>query len=278
MPPTINKTKDSNNTKLRDFFAACGGYSKFRQWEIGALCELVDDLIGHNLWEKMVAVYPFVGRTADAHSYNIIDIKKYKISWTGSLTHNDYGMTGGGGRGATGIPLNLFANKENDLHLSAYNRTHIQSSTFDGRLIGVNSMKLLEDAREIGAQEINFNTVTGIVGYIYGEYRDLAGFGYARDNLGGVDGKGLFIANCSESCHLNGQIFGSQFPLLPSKITSSTTRQIILLGNRHEGSITSSARVNLAFASVGYGFSGNDIQNLTKIVEKFQKAMFRSAL
>lgn len=278
MARVITATQDLTGSLLRNFFDANGGYSRFTTNEIGALTELTKYLVGSNLWDKMIAIYPFVGRSSVAHSYNIKNLSQYQITWSGSSTHNQFGVTGTGGYGLTNIPLNIFANKTDDIHISAYNRTDIVASTISGRLIGVNSLGLLPNIRDIGAQELNFSTAGGIIGYCYGESQDSCGFGRSNADITGVSGKGLMIGNNSNKCYLNGADFGSAFPLRPSIIHENCQRSLILLGNRYEGSILSSARVNIAFASVGFGLSSLDISNLTQCVERFQAALFRSAL
>lgn len=52
-------------------------------------------------------VYPFVGGTAVAHSFNLADPTTGRINWVGTVTHNVNGITGDGvtGRGETGVTL-----------------------------------------------------------------------------------------------------------------------------------------------------------------------------
>jgi hypothetical protein len=274
-----NFSSDKINVLLRPFFNQNGGYRNFREYEIRSLSELVDKLVGYNLWGKFLAIYPFVGRTANSHSFNVKDINQYKITWAGTLTHNNFGVTSGGGWGDTNFPLVLLRNNLNNIHISAYNRTLLSQSTFDGRLIGVNSLNILTNYREAGAQELNFTTANGgIVGYVYSEYSNLGGYGYKQSQISAVTGRGLMVGTNCNKCYLNGEVFGEWQPLLPTQIHPQCPRRIVLFGNRYETSVTSAARVNLAFASIGYGFSETDIKNFSEAVETFQKAMYRSAL
>ena len=50
-------------------------------------------------------VYPFVGGSAAAHSFNLVDPTKGRITWVGGVTHDQFGATGNGtsGFGKTGI-------------------------------------------------------------------------------------------------------------------------------------------------------------------------------
>jgi hypothetical protein len=74
--------------------------------EYRAIVTLADGLntIG---WHKFSAVYPFVGRSAAAHSFNLIDPSKFRISWNGTVTHNADGATSNGTTGY-GVADGLF--------------------------------------------------------------------------------------------------------------------------------------------------------------------------
>ena len=60
---------------------------------------------GLPLEETFEFVYPFVGGSAAAHSFNLVDPTKGRITWVGGLTHDQFGTTGNGtnGFGKTGI-------------------------------------------------------------------------------------------------------------------------------------------------------------------------------
>jgi hypothetical protein len=79
--------------------------------------DALDDLViaakAHGWWSKCIAIYPFVGGTATTHKYNLKDPRDldaaFRLTVTGSYTHNANGITGDGG--------------------SAYGDTHIVGST-----------------------------------------------------------------------------------------------------------------------------------------------------
>ena len=64
-----------------------------------AIKTLVNDLNGYGLWSKMKAIYPMVGGNATAHSYNLKDTTKFKITWNGGITHDSNGVLGNGTNG-----------------------------------------------------------------------------------------------------------------------------------------------------------------------------------
>lgn len=254
-------------------------------YQLGAITELVNALYESNLWEKFIALYPFAGDgSVEKNSLNLIDPYKYNIAWSGSIIFNKFGVNGNGGIGSTGIPLAILRDFEN-IHLSAYTRTQISNTTGRGRLIGVNTQNRLLAIKDIGALEINFNKENGIIGFVYNILNNMGGFGMTYENMinNSISGNGFFIANNNKEkkyakCYLNGSIFGEQFPLLPTEIHTANPRRLTIFGDGHELSNTSPLRANIAFASIGYGLTDNDIFNFNKIAQSFQVAMDRSVM
>mgnify|MGYP005609293979 CR=1 FL=1 len=75
----------------------------YRLWEI--MDEHIRNLKGqghlnqtYNLWDKMIAVYPFVGGSAAAHKFNLINPldtdAAFRLDYVNSLTHSGAGVTG----------------------------------------------------------------------------------------------------------------------------------------------------------------------------------------
>jgi len=253
--------------------------------QIGAITEFVNAIYENNLWKKFIAIYPFAGvQNINQNSLNLIDPFKYKITWIGSVQFNKFGITGNGGYGITNIPANLLRDFRN-IHLSAYVRTNLSSTSGNGRLIGINTktepIPLLEQA----AMELNFNKNNGIIGYVYNLLNDRGGFGLTAAEVNSTH-KGLFIANNfsdlikDAKCYLNGSVFGYQFSLLPTEVNPSNTRRLTIFGNGYDSIKNTSPLVgaNVSFISVGYGLTNNDIYNFSKIVETFQAAMDRSIM
>lgn len=94
--------------------------------QIFAITYLVTQLKENGLWNKMHALYPFVGGTANRHSINLKNPNQYKITWSATgVTHDSNGITGDGisGYGDTGYII-APANKDN-FHMSAYVRNDV---------------------------------------------------------------------------------------------------------------------------------------------------------
>jgi len=80
------------------------------QTQIDAVNNLVTGLKANSLWDKMQAIYPFVGGTAYSHKYNLKNPTSNIISWNGSVDHTSNGVrfTSGGYGSLTGLsPLSF---------------------------------------------------------------------------------------------------------------------------------------------------------------------------
>lgn len=262
---------------LAQFFVKINAKKTLRVNQIVALNKLVNRLIGCNIWNKLVAIYPFVGGTADLHSYNIKDITKYKITWSGALVHSWSGVTGAGGYGTTGIPMGMFS--PTNIHLSAYNATKYSQVNAGGRLIGHHSTFGFKYLKDTAAQELNLNNGTDkMTGYVFGEFGLLAGYGYTPTEILNLnlDVLGLMVGNNSSECYLEGNLFGNHGPLVYDRIYPACDKQIILLGNRYYGSVLSASTANLRFASVGYGLTTWEIKRFSEAVSEFQTTLLRN--
>ena len=90
-----------------------------------ALDTLVVDLKAYGLWDKMKAIYPFVGGTAATHSYNLKNTAAHQITWFGGLTHDSNGVTPNGTNGYGNLNFNP--------------RTHLGTQSSMGTYIRVNN-------------------------------------------------------------------------------------------------------------------------------------------
>lgn len=276
---------DAVNALLYPFINAAGGEDNFMRYEIGALSEMADALLQFNLWDKFIAIYPFIGGKSTTCRLNFKNINRYNISWNNSwwLQFDKNGVTslGGDGYGNTNIPLRFAINNIQNVHIAAYNRTDIKNIDGDGRMIGVNTLDLELDIAKMGAYELNFGTNGGIIGLVYNKINTLGGFGYLKEYMikNNISGKGFMIGQNNSACYLNGKIFGEWFPALVTEVHPQNNKTFLLFGNRSIPFVNSSAKnLNLSFVSVGYALNKIEMYNYINIVENFQKAMSRSVM
>ena len=112
-----------------------------------AINQLVIDLKSAGLWNKMKAIYPFVGGTASAHKFNLKDPRDldaaFRLVFNGGWTHSANGITGNG----TNTNANTYLNPSTEFSLSAnsygvYIRNNTQKGYDIGALISTNDTML----------------------------------------------------------------------------------------------------------------------------------------
>jgi hypothetical protein len=108
-------------------------------YEITAIDNLVKDLVYYDIWNRLVSLYPFVGRNSIPHSFNLIDPRKFRITWAGTIIHDANGITPNGtnGTGNTGLNPAIITGFTNSLTFGVYSRTN---GTSDGVDLGAENL------------------------------------------------------------------------------------------------------------------------------------------
>jgi hypothetical protein len=101
-----------------------------------AINTLVTDLKSAGVWNKMKALYPFVGGTATTHKFNLKDPRDldvaFRLTFTGGWTHTSTGALPNGSNGYANtffVPSNNFPITQYDAHISLYSRTNVEAPT-----------------------------------------------------------------------------------------------------------------------------------------------------
>lgn len=101
-----------------------------------AINTLVVELKDAGLWNKIKALYPFVGGTATTHKYNLKDPRDldaaFRLTYSGGITHDANGIQGNGSNGFFNTHLN--ASVELGLNNAAafmYIRNNVQAGILD---------------------------------------------------------------------------------------------------------------------------------------------------
>jgi hypothetical protein len=100
---------------------------------------LVTDLKGYGIWDKMKAIYPFVGGTPTTHKFNLKDPRDldiaFRLSFNGGWTHSSNGATPNGTNGYANTYFNPFTNSSlSSNSFGIYSRT---SDTAGNKVMGV---------------------------------------------------------------------------------------------------------------------------------------------
>ena len=89
---TVGKTYDRN---AAEFFNAAQVLTVLQKEAVNTL---VTDLKIYNLWDKMKAIYPFVGGTANTHKFNLKDSRDidsaFRLDFQGTWNHTSLGASG----------------------------------------------------------------------------------------------------------------------------------------------------------------------------------------
>ena len=80
----------SADTDVTSFFTRSGITDATQKQ---AIRNLVSELKSKDIWNKLDAVYPFVGGSSAAHAVNLVSTN-FTITWSGTLTHDANGVTG----------------------------------------------------------------------------------------------------------------------------------------------------------------------------------------
>lgn len=224
-------------------------------YEVIAINRLVNDLVTYNLWSKIHALYPFVGRTAASHSINLINPLIYPITWSGTITHDGFGITGDGSTSSGDTRLNpsLVSAFTNNLSFGIYCRTSNTNTTKD-------------------IEAFQSGTVTAGIHVRYTDnntYWDNV-YSTARVAINVGSSLGLFVCSRTASnfmaAYRNGAIVGSTnngqgtIPNASFKLLSGNT-----VSNR-----------NYSLAFIGIGLTPGDNVFLYRTVQNFQALLGRS--
>ncbi len=144
-----------------------------------AINQLVLDLKAYGLWNKMQAIYPFVGGTASSHKFNLKDPRDldaaFRLVFNGGWTHSATGVTGNGVNAYVNTFYNPFLNSSiNQGSFGVYNRTNViaaaasfgaNNATFEGSQIYIknidNNLYWANNDYILDGAFVNANPITG---------------------------------------------------------------------------------------------------------------------
>jgi hypothetical protein len=230
-----------------------------------AINRLIIDLKAYNIWNKMKAIYPFVGDTATTHKFNLknpIDSDSaFRLAFNGGVTHSTNGVQFGGVNGwaETYLNPNTVFNTNDSFHLSIYSRTNSASNS----------------AYEMGGQ--NGSTRTALL------LRSALGnvFNYAHVNgivTANPNSTGMYVSTRETSTSL--KLFRNNVQLGSTYTGANGARFDLTLpiGAFKVGVNPPSNFSNrqYAFASIGDGLTDTEAANLYTAVQAFQTTLGRN--
>jgi hypothetical protein len=223
--------------------------------QMKAIGRLVGDLKFFNLWDKMKAVYPFVGGTSGSHRFNLKDPRDtnaaYRLAFTGTWYHTSQGISGSNAYAQTyfnpGTALDV-----NSAHISIYSTLPSTTFTVGSKdrffvYLGVNTRLLSSTGTSATLTNttglFTFTKTTGIETTI-------------------IQNNSILVAN------------NTQTPANPDLGSG------VLIGARSDGTLASPSPLdyatgNYAFVSIGDGFTTTEAANLYTAVQRFQTTLGR---
>jgi len=266
LPPSVLFPGSSDPDAFR--FIEVAGLTD--QTQITAINNLVVGLKGYGLWDKMVAIYPFVGGTAFSHKWNLKNSADtdaaYRITWTGAIQHDSTGIEFLGGYGDTKFaPFAALTNPLQSNHIMLYNNRATISGTWG--LVTMGNTTYQDNGMSLSV-EYNGND---------GSYFNAYNTSNTRTTTGTIPNRrlGLFVATRTDTNQSGYYQRGGRtlnFSSTSSPTASPKTSTIWVGG---ENGNFSTQRGAMAFASLGTGLTQTDVDNYYTVVQAYQTTLGR---
>lgn len=249
-------------------FVYAAGLTDFTQ--ISAINQLVKDFKSYGLWDKMKAVYPFVGGTAFAHKFNLKDPRDadaaFRLTFYGGLIHSSKGVKPNGSTGYA----NTFLNGVNNLdpiknHISFYSRESQTLSTTETD-VGANWSGLI-----MLYLTARYNA-DGLVNQFFSRNTSpTIGCSYSNP-----DAKGFYISTRLTNTTNGFKTYknGSNVATA-SGSTGYPNIYLYFFASNIAGTAGFFSNRECAFGSIGDGLSDIDALNLSNVVQQFQTILGR---
>jgi hypothetical protein len=226
-----------------------------------ATCQLTTDLRQYGLWDKMKAIYPMVGGTANTHKFNLKDPRDtesaFRLAFSGSWIHSS---TGAKPNGSAGTYADTYLNPSTRLtntnvHISYYARAGSAGS--EDSLIGTTGF----GGTTIGQIQYNVYGGNKIYSTLGGSRIDITvGSLLVFHTLTSLDG-----STNGMRAYTNGILRGTA-----TNNSSGLPNATLILANGYLPSPQ-----ECAFASIGDGLTDTEAANFYTAVQRFQTTLGR---
>ena len=250
---------DVPDSSATAFLTATGITDPTIKSAIDTLCK---DLKSAGIFDKMNAIYPFVGGTATTHKFNLVNPVNtdagFRLSFLGGWTHSANGVLPNGTNGYADTHLTPSTTLSlNNTSLSLYSRTNKSEASIDIGCQGGGN-----------ATYAHWNYATSTA------FRGINSAPTTRAVIANTSGllTASRIVSNNEAYYSNGAIATNY-----SAVSTALTAQKIIIGARNNGgSADSFASKQYAFACIGQALSATEASNLYTAVQKFQTTLGRS--
>ncbi len=247
----------SFNPDAQAFITAAGITDPTQQ---AAINQLVIDLQTANIYDSMIAAYPFVGGSASQHKYNLIDPQDtdeaYRIVFNGTFTQDANGITGGGADtdyADTRLNGSTVLSKVN-MSYSFYSRTNSDGLTTDFGSVGASPPQVFTRFGGDNYQDVPSST--------------------ERVQTTIPNSLGLFAGSCNAATvisYKNGSVLGTRGSVASTDFPNAN----MWLCNSDGGGTRRPSTRNLAWAHIGTKLTTDEMASLYTIVQAFQTTLGR---
>jgi hypothetical protein len=227
---------------------------------------LVTDLKGYGIWDKMKAIYPFVGGTPTTHKFNLKDPRDldvaFRLAFNGGWTHSSNGALPNGTNGFANTFVTPSTNLSQDsTHASVYSRTN-NTALINRIEIGSSNgtIDFQESIRWDGSlgNLSRLNNAFGVAGYLP------------------TKTSGYFITSRTASSTTKKYEDNVLKETNSAPSSSPNAVNITLAGRNTSGVVMFYDAKQYAFATIGDGLTDTEASNLYTRVQAFQTTLSRN--
>jgi hypothetical protein len=245
-----------------NFVEAAGIINETQQ---SAINTLVLALKANDIWNQMVAVYPFVGGSASTHKFNLKDPRDinaaFRITFAGGWDHTSEGLIPNG--------LNTVA----DTQIIA--NTHIPNARLSSHF------SIYTSQNEIGERSNGTRQISSVEGrfgainiQISNQTRGAIGADILYSN-GGIT-RGFLLGNRESlnlfNMYLDGVLKGTSTATPTTNISSQT---FPIGAGKNSGFLENFMTTPISFASLGSGLTSSQVQAYYELVQAYQTTLGR---
>lgn len=250
--------KSSFDADAQSFITAAAITNATQQTAINSL---VVSLKNYGIWNKIKALYPFVGGTASSHKFNLKDPRDldaaFRLIFNGGWTHSSNGSLP---NGTNAYADTFYTNISNNSSMWHYSRTNKLS----GNEIEFGS---------ISPNNIHHAIATYFSTYTYLYINILLDSTAVRYNS--INTLGFFGANRKASNILDGWENGIKKGTNTDNIISVATSKSLIIGAFNAAPIGYFSSKQTAFAATGDGLTDTEAANYYTAVQAFQTTLGR---
>ena len=237
-----------------------------------AINTLVTSLKNAGIWTKMLAIYPFVGGTANSHKFNLKDPRdlnnSFRLRFNGGWTHSS---TGALPNGSNAFAETFLATRGvmgtsglDSLHISFYSRTDVTSGGCD-----IGGGQHPEYYSGIYSKYNNAGTISTLAALS-------SSFAYIPNN---TTSNAFYLVNRNSISQIS--LFRNSTKVSLTNLTRSYNSDMpltISALNMGQGTIPNTSAYSSresAFASIGYGLSDTESVTFYNAIQAFQTTLGR---